>query len=134
MNASHVYVSKMLIRLLEKALDVDSGNRIKLSSTSTHFFNKCLHEAANIVEEHTFKKCSPYATAKHRSELDVSRPRHVSKHVFECLGLGMPIPRLGLAMPMPRLGLAMQMPRLGLAMPMPRLGLAMPMSRLGLGP
>ena len=44
-------------------LNVGSRNRIKLSSTSIRLFNKCLHEAANIVEKHTFKKCSPYAAA-----------------------------------------------------------------------
>ena len=41
---------------------VGSRNRIKLSSTSTHLLHECLHVAANIVEEHTFKKCSPFAT------------------------------------------------------------------------
>ena len=46
------------IRLLEKALDVGSRNRIKLLKTSSHLLNKCLHATANIVEEHTFKKCS----------------------------------------------------------------------------
>ena len=30
------------------------------------------------------------------SELDVSRRVSVSRHVFECLGLAMPMPRLGL--------------------------------------
>ena len=56
---------KQQIRLLEKVLDVGSrDNRIKLSSTSTHLFYKCLHAAANVVKEHTFKKCLPCATAR----------------------------------------------------------------------
>ena len=50
--------------MLEKVLDVGSrNNRIKLSSTSTHLFYKCLHAAANTAVEHTLRKCSPYATA-----------------------------------------------------------------------
>ena len=55
---------KSQIRLLEKVLHVGSRICIKLSSTSTHLFNKWLHAAANIVEEHTSKKCSPYATGR----------------------------------------------------------------------
>ena len=58
--------------LLEKALDVGSRICIKLSSTSTLLFNKWLHVAANIAEEHTSKKCSPYTTA----------PRVVSKYLL----------------------------------------------------
>ena len=42
-------------RLLEKVLNVGSRNRNKLSSTSTHLLNKCLHAAANIVED----ACTP---------------------------------------------------------------------------
>ena len=51
---------------------------MKLLSTFAHLFNKWLHAAANIVEEHTFKKCSPYATvsrthvAKNSSDVTVA--------------------------------------------------------------
>ena len=39
------------------------SDRIKLSSSFTHFVNKCRQAAAyDGVEHSTFKKCSPYAS------------------------------------------------------------------------
>ena len=40
------------------AFEVGPSNRIKLSSIFTHLLNKCHYAAANVVEEHTFNKCS----------------------------------------------------------------------------
>ena len=68
-HTSQDYVPKMQIRLIEKTFDVGSHNRIKLSSSSTHLFNKCRQAPTYIGVVRTFKNHLPSTIARQQEWL-----------------------------------------------------------------
>ena len=56
------HVPKMQIRMIEKAFNVRSHNRIELLRSFTHLFKNCRQAAAYLGMMHTLRKCSPYVT------------------------------------------------------------------------